>query len=389
MTDSVGQPATDSPLLFAGSRRRDSGQPQRLRQLGVSLSLLFALSVASELPAQSRPSSLRTDTLWAQSLGVRKSLVVYLPPSYSVSPARRYPVLVYLHGLTGNERNWSEQGALGTTLDSLARAGRGEAIVVMPDGDDGWYTTWNALSDPGCAADTVRKEKAATYCVPWLHYDDYIANDVVRYVDSHYRTRATRDSRGIAGLSMGGYGAITIALRYPHLFAAAASHSGVVSPRLIPSKPSPPMPYATDTIGMRAATGSLWKWMAPPFGRDTIAWLARDPGRMAERLVERRRIRGASFGVSRGASRRESGGVARGTTRAPATGTLAPRIPVLMLDCGTSDRFIDQNRDLHATLTRLGVTHRYAEWPGDHNWAYWRAHAAESAAFLLEQLKAR
>lgn len=319
---------------------------------------------AAEASAQARTGSLRTDTLWAQSLGVRKALVVYLPPSYASSPARRYPVLVYLHGLTGNERNWSEQGALGTTLDSLARAGKGEAIVVMPDGDDGWYTTWNALNDPGCAADTVRREKAATYCVPWLHYDDYIANDIVRYVDAHYRTRATRASRGIAGLSMGGYGAVSIALSYPHLFAAAASHSGVVSPRLLGPRPyAPPPVYATDTVGMRTSTGSLWKWMAPPFGRDTIAWVARDPGRMAERLVARRRAR------------------------------TAPRMPVvlpaLMLDCGTSDRYIDQNRDLHATLTRLGVRHRYAEWPGEHNWAYWRAHAAESAAFLLEQLKAR
>ncbi len=80
--------------------------------------------------------SVHTDTLWAQSLGIRKALTVYLPPSYATSPNRRYPVLVYLHGLGGNERNWVDAGKLDRTLDSLTGAGKPEAIVVMPDGDD-------------------------------------------------------------------------------------------------------------------------------------------------------------------------------------------------------------------------------------------------------------
>jgi len=318
------------------------------------VALLAALLLApSAAVAQPRAGTIRTDTLWAQSLGVRKAVTVYLPPSYAASPSRRYPVLFYLHGLTGNERNWAEQGGLGATLDSLARAGKGEAIVVMPDGDDGWYTTWNALNDPGCAADTVRKEKAATYCVPWLHYDDYVAHDLVKWVDSHYRTRATRASRGIAGLSMGGYGAVSIALSYPTLFAAAASHSGVVSPRLIGPTPYAGQPrYARDSTELR--TTRLWRAMASPFGRDTIGWIARDPGRMVERLVARKRA-----------------------------------VPALLIDSGLDDPYVDQSRDLHATLQRLRVPHRYAEWPGGHTWDYWRAHGAESAAFLLEQTKAR
>jgi S-formylglutathione hydrolase FrmB len=221
--------------------------------------------------------TLHTDTLWSQSLGIRKALVVYLPPSYAASPSRRYPVLFYLHGLSGNERNWSEQGALAATLDSLAAAGAGEAIVAMPDGDDGWYTTWNGLADARCRSDTTRKEPADQFCVPWQHYDDYVARDLVSHVDAHYRTRATRASRGIAGLSMGGYGAVTLALSYPGVFAAAASHSGVVSPRLLGPHPYPAAGsgssvtprYATDSAGLRQASTWLWRYMAPPFGRDT------------------------------------------------------------------------------------------------------------------------
>jgi S-formylglutathione hydrolase FrmB len=308
---------------------------------------------AARRSAGTAQGTVRTDTLWAQSLGIRKALTVYLPPSYGKSPSRRYPVLVYLHGYSGNERNWVEQGALARTLDSLAAAGKPEAIVVMPDGDDGWYTTWNQLLDASvCRADTVRREPAASYCVPWPHYDDYIANDIVKHVDARYRTRPGPASRGIAGLSMGGYGAITLALAYPHVFGAAASHSGVLSPRFLGPKPwAAPPRYATTAEALRTSMGSLYRALVPAFGRDTIGWVARDPGRMAARL-KRRNI----------------------------------AVPALLLDCGTDDPFIDQNRDLHHTLQRLGIAHRFTEWPGKHDWAYWRSHSRESLTFLLERV---
>ena len=311
--------------------------------------------------------TVRTDTMWAQSLGIKKSLVVYLPPSYGTSSTRRYPVLVYLHGLTGNERNWVEQGKLATTLDSLAAAGKPEAIVVMPDGDDGWYTTWNVLVDASsCRADSVRKERVENYCVPWPHYDDYIARDVVGYVDSHYRTLAKAEARGIAGLSMGGYGAVALALLYPDVFSAAASHSGVVSPTLLGPKPFvPPGRFAFDSSGFRLASGSLFKSMSPAFGRDSISWYARDPARIAARLQAQNRAR-----------------MQDGTTA-------AMRFPHLMLDCGRDDPYIDQNRALHEQLKRLGIEHRYSEWPGKHDWNYWHRHSAESAGFLLEHVATR
>ena len=316
---------------------------------------------AAQQPRTTLKGTVRTDTLWAQSLGIKKALTVYLPPSYEKSTARRYPVLLYLHGLGGNERNWVEQGALGRTLDSLATAGAPEAIVVMPDGDDGWYTTWNQLVDASvCRADTVRREPAASFCVPWPHYDDYIANDIVQFVDGRYRTKATRASRGIAGLSMGGYGAISLALAYPQVFGAAASHSGVVSPLYTGPKPyATPARYATNTEALRTSTGSLYRWLLPVFGRDTIGWAARDPGRIAARLKKRSGTAAKPGGVS---------------------------MPALMFDCGTEDPYVDQNRDLHATLTRLGIVHRFKEWPGKHDWVYWRTHSPESLAFLLQRV---
>jgi len=70
-------------------------------------------------------------------------MMVWLPPSYASQPQRRYPVAYYLHGAFGDENNWVNQGRLAATLDSLVAAGMPEMIVVMPDGDDGFYSTWN------------------------------------------------------------------------------------------------------------------------------------------------------------------------------------------------------------------------------------------------------
>ena len=305
--------------------------------------------VARRLPPR---GTVRTDTLWSQSLGATKALTVYVPPSYTASSTRRYPVLIYLHGLSGNERNWVDAGHIDRTLDSVFATGRPEAIVVMPDGDDGWYTTWNGLADlPGCRADTSRKERADSYCVPWQHYDDYIARDIVAHVDQTYRTYRDARHRGIAGLSMGGYGAISLALAYPDVFGAAASHSGVLSPRYLGPTPfASPARYAGDVKELEVSARGLWRYMAPAFGRDTIGWAARDPGQIAARAIA---MRGAAT------------------------------LPQLLIDCGVDDAYINQNRDLHHTLLRLGVSHQYAEWPGAHTWGYWTEHSAQSLSFLL------
>ena len=293
------------------------------------------------------------DSFWSQALGIRKQFVVYLPPSYETNPARRYPVAYYLHGMWGDEWNWVRSGGIDRTLDSLTARGLPEMIVVMPDGDDGWYTTWNNL---GNNADCRRgkppdrqSESVDAYCVPWPKYDDYIARDLVARVDSSYRTIQSRDGRAIAGLSMGGYGAISLALAYPDVFSAAASHSGVVSPLFKGPHPyAPPSRYASTEAELRQNSGNLWPAMVLAFGRDTTGWWPRDPGRRAARAVS--------------------------TDRA--------RLPALMLDVGVSDNYVDQSRDLHATLQRLGVAHAYAEWPGAHNWDYWRAHARESLKWI-------
>ena len=291
------------------------------------------------------------DSFWSPALGVRKQFVVYLPPSYDRAPARRYPVAYYLHGLFGNEWNWVRLGGLARAADSLAARGAGEAIVVMPDGDDGWYTTWNTLANvDACRRDTARAEPAATYCVAWPRYDDYVAHDLVARVDSVYRTRADRTHRAIAGLSMGGYGAMSLALRYPEVFSAAASHSGVVAPLYIgPAPYVPPAQYASTVAELRASRPATWTTAPLAFGADTAGWWARDPGRLAERV---RRAHPALM-------------------------------PALFADVGTGDELVDENRAFRDRLDALGIPLAYHEWSGAHTWTYWSTHVGQSLAWLL------
>jgi S-formylglutathione hydrolase FrmB len=307
-------------------------------------------------PSAAPQGTVRTDSLRSQSLGTTKRYRVYLPPSYAADSARRYPVVYYLHGHGGDETNWTELGRLHLTMDSLVARGVPEMIVVMPDGDDGWYTTWNALPDlAGCRAAT-RTEPADRYCVAWPHYDDYLARDLVAHVDSTYRTLATRAHRAIAGLSMGGYGAVALALAYPDVFSAAASHSGTLSPLHRPAADSLAAPDSAYAASVEELEGiwsrGIWPTIRPAFGPDTAGWWARDPGRLAGRA-------------------RDAGRAA---------------LPRLYLDVGRDDPYAHQTRDFHRTLVRLGVPHEYAERPGTHDWAYWRRWVATSLWWLGAQL---
>jgi S-formylglutathione hydrolase FrmB len=287
-------------------------------------------------------------------------MLVWLPPSYATSERRRYPLVVYLHGLWGNETNWVTLGAINAALDSLVEQQGAEFVVAMPDGDDGWYTTWNSLGDVGACRREFKDrdgDTVDTYCVPWLHYDDYIARDVVGEVQRRYRTDARREKRAIAGLSMGGYGAVTLALAYPDVFSAAASHSGVLSPLYDGGKPfSAPARYASSIERLQTAFGPrFWPLIAPAFGPDTAAWWSRDPARRARSLWQRDRR----------------------------------RMPALFLDIGTEDGLLEQNRAFRHELITLGVPHEYHEWPGEHDWPYWKRHVHESLRFLARQVAGR
>lgn len=314
---------------------------------------------AQPAPAPQAPQAPRgtivTDTVWSQALGARKTLIVYLPPSYRATTTRRYPVAYYLHGLGGDETNWTKVGGVDQVMDSLVAAGRPEMIIAMPDADDSWYATYNVLlDDAGCRRMLRQGAEADRDCVAWPHYDDYIAFDVVRHMDGKYRTFGNVRNRAIAGLSMGGYGAVLLALQYRTVFSAAASHSGVLSP----------MEFAPPTFGRGLYTRATADSTAAAqfgarnaakfrivFGADSSGWRSRDPATLAARLLN------------------------RGLT-----------LPALFADCGTGDVFLPQSRAFVEAMQSRSVPIQYREWPGTHDWAYWRGHVGESLAWIASQI---
>lgn len=140
-----------------------------------------------------------------------REIPVYLPPSYAEG-TRRYPVVYWLHGFTGiglssiNRSLWTP--SLPQLMDRVIRDGAPEAILVMPDGATR-YGGSQYLNSPATG-----------------RYEDHIITELVPYIDRTYRTKASRNHRGVVGKSSGGYGALVLAMRHPEVFGGVASHSG-------------------------------------------------------------------------------------------------------------------------------------------------------------------
>lgn len=147
-------------------------------------------------PAELPQSIIEDGLLKSASLGREMHYRVHLPAGCRAS-SHRHPTLYLLHGLTGSYIDWEGR----THLAEIAQ--RFDLIIVMPDADDSWYV--NSATGP--------QEK----------YEDYLTKDLLPEIDKNFRTIAARYARALAGLSMGGYGAMKLALKYPQLFAVAAS----------------------------------------------------------------------------------------------------------------------------------------------------------------------
>ncbi len=156
------------------------------------------------------PGSVQCDSVPSKILDHPVDYCIDLPAGYA-SSSRRYPVLYFLHGLFGNDHRWIDRGGK-EIFDRLTADGTiGPFIVVLPNGGETFYIN----SEDG-------KDR----------YEDFFVQELVPFIDQHYRTLATRGTRGISGLSMGGYGALHLAMRHPDLFGSVAASSAVLIPKL-------------------------------------------------------------------------------------------------------------------------------------------------------------
>src|SRR5688572_32813987 len=166
-----------------------------------------ALAAVTAVPAEAQEKA-RLNWVAVQSPAIegnlegnsaeRKVLVV-TPPGYDENPNKRYPVVYYLHGYWAPLEAQQAAFKLHEAVQAAAEAGN-ELIMVMPDGFSklrgGFYSSSPTVAD----------------------YESFVADDLVRWVDANYRTIAERDSRGLAGHSIGGYGTIRVAMKHPEVF---------------------------------------------------------------------------------------------------------------------------------------------------------------------------
>ena len=182
------------------------------------LSAIVVLALTLELGAQRggfgmrdvAPDGSRVEYKTFQSKLLNREIRygLYLPPSYASSPTKKYPVLYFLHGLNENEMRWSSRGMTDLKLDKMVADGKiGEFIVAVPFGATGFYTNFRNGSQP---------------------WEDMVVTEFIPMIESANRVNATRATRGISGISMGGYGSLKIAMKHPELFGSVSAHSPVL-----------------------------------------------------------------------------------------------------------------------------------------------------------------
>lgn len=273
---------------------------------------LYPLAVASgSVPGPS------VETIQLQSKLVNTTLPynVILPADYRTSKTRRYPVLYLLHGLSGHYSDWL------TRTNVADYAAQYRLIIVMPEGNDSWYVDGAAGSND--------------------KYESYILKELMPDVDRRYRTIQARYGRAIAGLSMGGYGAIKYGLKYPSTFAFAGSVSGA---------------FGVTRYTEKEMGGASWEPFLKTFGP------VGSETRKANDVFE--------------------------ITRALTPGRVAS-LPYFYFDCGTEDaaQHFNPNRELSQLFLEKKIPHEYRELPGNHSWQYWDQQVKEVLRIAAEKLR--
>jgi enterochelin esterase-like enzyme len=273
-----------------------------------------------------------------------RQVSVYLPPGYAKEKRRRYPVLFLLHGFTSSDARWfGLQGQsfvhLPNAVDAAAARGMKPMIVVMPD-------ALNKFQGSMYASSAVIGD-----------WERFVTRDLVNYIDGHYRTLARPESRGLAGHSMGGYGTLRLAMKYPGVFTSLY----VMSPCCLDTDPRPPVEFleraaklttreeiAAEDFPAKAMVASAAAWSPnprkPPLFIDLplengklvpailIKWSANSPLVMLDQYVPALKGYGALF-----------------------------------IDAGDEDLAIAATvRQLHGALESYGITHGYEIYDGDH-----------------------
>jgi S-formylglutathione hydrolase FrmB len=240
-----------------------------------------------------------------------------LPPGYEQNVGKKYPVLYFLHGLGESEQTLLRSGAWGRIEDLRREHKVGDFLVVAPEGRATFFINSAAALD---------------------RYSDFFISEFIPRVESQYRVLRNRGSRGITGLSMGGYGALRFSFAYPQLFSSVSAQS----PALITEKPQ------ELNEDLRHA-GPFAELLGQVFGKpiDLAHWRQNDPFILAQK----NRIQIANQAI--------------------------------YINCGEQDEygFASGAAKLHKQLQTEKVPHEFHLYPGGHNADYFLSHFGETMEF--------
>ena len=284
-------------------------------------SVKFAIAVLVVLCAVSAAAQERVECAAVRSAILRRSVryCAILPPSYDREKSRKFPLVYYLHGLGESEQTLT--GPLWNVIEDLQRSRIGEFLMVAPDGGRSFFIN----SRDGR-----------------FRYEDFLVREFIPAIERKYRASGSRAGRGIAGTSMGGYGALRLAFKYPHMFAAVTAEM----PALYEKFP----PQLADLVRLSGSGRQMGDLFGDPF--DEAFWERNSPFTLARRHAAQ--LRGLK----------------------------------IYFDCGDQDDygFDEGARRLDSLLTSLKVPHEAHIYPGRHDPSYIAAHIDEALEFQSRAL---
>jgi len=284
------------------------------------LSAVFCFFLFFAANAQPIGKVFEQKTVKSSILGRDVKYTIYFPADYDYSQ-RSYPVVYLLHGYTDDNTGWLQFGEINRYADKAIADGTiPPMIIVMPNGDSSWYI--NSFNG---------KEK----------YEDFFVKEFMPSIEKTYRIKAEKKYRGIAGLSMGGFGTLIYSLKYPELFAAAAPLSAAVF----------------DDNALQTM---------PNQNYETVFGQLFGPG-----LKDKERLNQNWYDNS--------------ILKIVDTKSAADLKKVkYWIDCGDDDFLTKGNCLLHIALVEKGVPHEYRVRDGAHNWTYWRTGITDALHFIGE-----
>lgn len=244
---------------------------------------------------------------------------VYLPPDYE-SSNRSYPVLYLLHGYSDDETGWIQFGEANSIADKgIANGDFPPCIIIMPDGKVTWYVNSADGKDP---------------------WEDMFVKEFIPFIEKEYRIRAKKEFRAIAGLSMGGNGALLLSMRNPELFSSCVAMSaGTFTDEEIMNNDQYDH-YFGNIYGPKTPKGV------------SEHWKANSPLHLLD-SVDKKDLKSIRF----------------------------------YIDCGDDDFLYQGNSALHVKMKDLGIPHEYRVRNGGHQWSYWRTGLFDGLKFISEKFR--